>query len=232
MWNHRKIDLEHYVEFDRLLREYKSISNESFRNRSQLSHTNQLVESVKKSVRVLPDTMALINVEMDNVLNNFPALNFDWNFDLVSDVTGGSWNIGGVYRILWYPRIKDHELFVDMLKSQWSIDRKLSELEIHYVGNISNEKSRAHSYSKPPDGLQAEKRMANELFRCHKWEAFKLNKEELDNDTRELVVEIINRAVYITMALIGSIGDFHFKNYLRVDTGEILDMPDYKAPWD
>jgi len=232
MWNHRKIDLEHYVEFDRLLREYKSLSEERFNKGNPLTHTDQLVDSVRKSVRVLPDTIALINVEMDSVLNKFPAINFDWNFDLVSDVTEGSWNIGGVYRILWYPRIKNYKLFIDMLKSQWSIDRKLTGLEIHHIGNIFYEKSNAHSYFKSPKGLRAEKRMANEVFRCHRWKAFELNKEELDNDTRKLVVDIISRATYITMALIGSIGDFHLKNYLSLDSGELYDMPDYKFPWD
>lgn len=201
-------------------------------------HTLELISSVEESVQTSPGIAACIVSEMEAKLFKHPASEFEWKFDFIHEISGGSWNIGGNYFGLWYPRIANYNVFISMVSGARGLDRKISMLEAHSTGRDRSRHHQHRNHLYGDDGLQQIGRMANMAFRCMKFKAFEKNVDNLSIEELDYVRELIELGRSIVLGVLSSIGEFYQKNNLNLTVSEsgltvhLIDDPAYKLAWD
>ncbi|MEG3593242.1 MAG: hypothetical protein VX363_03335 [Pseudomonadota bacterium] len=231
----RTLDIPNIVRFNELVTYFR---NARLENGEGFIHTLELISSVEESVARSPGIAACIISEMESKLFKDPTIAFEWHFDFIHHISGGSWNIGGNYFGLWYPRIVNRDVFVSMISGDLAIDRKISMLEAHTVGRIRSRHPQHRTYLYGDGGLQKIGRMANLAFRCMKFKAFEKNIDNLSIEELNYLRELIELGRDIVLNVVSGIGEFHQKNNLNFSVTESglsvqeVDNPAYRFPWD
>lgn len=231
----RTLDIPNIVRFNELVTYFRNARAEDGEG---FIHTLELISSVEESVVRSPSIAACIISEMESKLFEFPATTFEWHFDFIHEISGGSWKIGGNYFGLWYPRIENYDVFVSMISGDKKLDRKISMIEAHTTGRRRSQYHQHRRSLRGDDGLQRIDRMANVLFRCMKFRAFEKNVDGLSIEELSFVTELIELGREIVLGVLSGIGEFHQKNNLNISVTESgltvqeVDNPAYRFAWD
>lgn len=231
----RTLDIPNIIRFNELVTYFRNARAEDGEG---FIHTLELISSVEESVARSPGIAACIISEMESKLFEFPTIPFEWHFDFIHEISGGSWKIGGNYFGLWYPRIENYDVFVSMISGDKKLDRKISMMEVHTTGRRRSQYHQHRRFLRGDDGLQQIDRMANLVFRCMKFRAFEKNIDKLSNEELGYVMELIELGRTIVLDVLSGIGEFHQKNNLNLSVTESglavkeLENPAYRFAWD